>query len=242
MRIARLYVHLPLTAGQTVDLDQDCAHYLRTVLRLSTGAALVLFNGNGCDYDAVVTDTGRSRVAVCVKAKRQRSVESPLAVTLGLSISRAERMDWALQKAVELGVSHITPLLAERCVVQLKGDKIAQKTAHWRKILHHAAEQCGRTVLPILSPPQQPADWASQQQGLKIFLDPYAATGLRQLHPEAGLVALLSGPEGGFTDWERQTAQIAGFIPVRLGPRILRTESAALAALAAVQTLWGDLA
>jgi 16S rRNA (uracil1498-N3)-methyltransferase len=242
MRVSRLYVNLPLASGQTLDLDEDGAHYLRTVLRLKPGGALVLFNGGGWEYDAVVIEASRNRVAVSLGAARQRSVESPLTVVLGLSIARAERMDWALQKSVEMGVNRITPLLAERCVVQLQGDKHAQKAAHWQKILQHAAEQSGRTVVPVLEPVSQPADWVPMQQGLKIFLDPYAETGLRHLHPAAGLVTLLSGPEGGFSDRERQAAQTAGFIPVRLGQRILRTETASLAALAAVQTLWGDYA
>lgn len=242
MRISRLYINLPLMTGQTLNLDEDSAHYLRTVLRLTPGAELTLFNGDGSDYDAVVIEASRNRVAVRLEAVRERSVESPLTVALGLAISRADRMDWALQKAVELGIKRITPLLTERCVVQLKGDKAAQKTQHWLKILSHAAAQSGRTLVPLLDAAQPLADWAQQQQhGLKIFLDPYAATGLKQLQPQQGLVTLLSGPEGGFTDWERQTAQAAGFIPVRLGQRILRTETASLAALAAVQTLWGDL-
>lgn len=241
MRISRLYVNLPLTTGHVLDLDENSAHYLRTVLRLTKGAALVLFNGDGHEYDAAVCEASRNHVAVQVGEARQRNVESPLQVVLGLAISRADRMDWALQKSVELGVNRITPLLTERCVVQLKGDKSAQKTEHWQKIIHHAAEQSGRTIIPLLGAPQQLADWCTQQQGLKIFLDPYATASLKQLHPENGQVTLLSGPEGGFSDCERQTAKAAGFTPIRLGQRILRTETASLAALAAVQSLWGDM-
>lgn len=242
MRVSRLYVNLPLNPGQTLELDDDSAHYLCTVLRLTKGSALLLFNGDGRDYEAVVTDAGRNRVAVRLGTVKQHSVESPLTVALGLSISRADRMDWALQKSVEMGVSRIAPLLTERCIVHLKGDKAAQKAAHWQKIIRHAAEQSGRTILPSLDEAMHLADWCPQQQGLKIFLDPYAETGLKQLQPREGWVTLLSGPEGGFSDWERQLAQAAGFTPVRLGQRILRTETASLAALAAVQTLWGDFA
>jgi 16S rRNA (uracil1498-N3)-methyltransferase len=231
-----------LASGHRLDLDEESAHYVRTVLRLKKGAMLIVFNGDGRDYACELTDVSRNRVAVQLGAVRQRSVESPLTVALGLAISRADRMDWALQKSVELGVNRITPLLTERCIVQMKGDKTAQKTAHWQKILQHAAEQSGRTVLPLLEPAQELPVWVPQQQGLKIFLDPYAQTGLKQLQAQQERVTLLSGPEGGFSDWERQAAQIAGFIPVRLGNRILRTETASLAALAAVQTLWGDFA
>jgi 16S rRNA (uracil1498-N3)-methyltransferase len=241
MRVSRLYVNLPLTPNQTVELQEAGTHYLRNVLRLTKGSALVLFNGDGREYDAVVLEASRFRVSLHIDKARLRDAESPLAVVLGLSISRSDRMDWALQKSVELGARHITPLLTERCVVQLKGDKRDQKTAHWQKIVQHAAEQCGRTLLPVLEAVQDLATWSARQQGLKIILDPYATIGLRQLQPQDDTVTLLAGPEGGFSEWERQTAQAAGFHPVCLGSRILRTETASLTALAAVQTLWGDL-
>jgi 16S rRNA (uracil1498-N3)-methyltransferase len=153
-----------------------------------------------------------------------------------------------VQKAVELGVNHITPLLTERCVVQFKGEKKPQRLLHWQKIVQHAAEQSGRTILPTLLEVESLQNWVGQQQGLKVFLDPYAATTLTELKPEAikaslehsRKVTMLTGPEGGFSDQERELAVASGFIPVRLGTRILRTETASLAALAAVQLLWGD--
>ena len=151
-------------------------------------------------------------------------------------------MDLAVQKSVELGVNSLTPLLTERCVVQLRGDKQQQRLAHWHKIVQHAAEQCGRTLLPELNPVSGLNDWLGAQQGLKIFLDPYAQSSLADMHPEGMSVTLLSGPEGGFADHERELAKAAGFIPVKLGRRILRTETASLAALSAVQMLWGDFA
>lgn len=150
-------------------------------------------------------------------------------------------MDFAVQKSVELGVTQITPLQTERCVVQLKGDKSENKVRHWQKIAQHATEQSGRTVRPKVQEVEQLEAWVNEQVGLKIFLDPFATQTLQQLQPDDGLVTLLAGPEGGFSEQEREIAKQAGFIPVQLGPRILRTETAALAALTTVQVLWGDL-
>lgn len=242
MRVSRLYLPLPLQVGQSVSLDDDSAHYLRTVLRLKQDAEILLFNGAGGEYLASLAEVNRKTVRVNIEQWLERSVESPLNVVFGLGISRGDRMDFAVQKAVELGVSQITPLNTARCNVQIKDEKIAQKLGHWQKIAQHASEQSGRTVMPALNPIAELKNWLSTQQGLKIFLDPYAERTLKQLQPESGLVTLLSGPEGGFTQTERDMAKQAGFIPVSLGKRILRTETAALAALAAVQMLWGDFA
>ncbi|ASF44963.1 16S rRNA (uracil(1498)-N(3))-methyltransferase [Methylovulum psychrotolerans] len=240
MRVSRLYTALPLAQGDTIDLDDDSGHYLRTVLRLKKADELILFNGDGGEYLARVEEVGRKAVAVAIGVRQERSVESPLQVNLGLGIARGDRMDWSVQKAVELGVNRITPLMTERCVVQFKGEKKPQRLLHWQKIVQHAAEQSGRTVVPALTEIAPLASWVGQQQGLRVFLDPYAQTSLAQLQPEAMQVTLLTGPEGGFSAQEREIAQAAGFIPVRLGSRILRTETASLTALAAVQMLWGD--
>lgn len=240
MRVSRLYVPEGLEAGQSVELNDDAGHYVRTVLRLKKDSAIILFNGRGGEYLGAVIEASRQRVRVRLDKWIDRGVESPLSVTLGLAISRGDRMDTAVQKSVELGVISLTPLMTERCVVQLKGDKRQQRFVHWQKIVQHAAEQCGRTVLPNLNPVTDLQDWLDAQQGLKIFLDPHAQNSLADLHPEAMSVTLLSGPEGGFADHERELAKVAGFTPVKLGPRILRTETASLAALSAVQMLWGD--
>jgi 16S rRNA (uracil1498-N3)-methyltransferase len=167
-------------------------------------------------------------------------VESPLTICLGLGMSRGDRMDLSVQKAVELGVNQITPIETERCLVQLKGDKRVQRFTHWQRIIQHAAEQSGRSILPALSPITHLHQWVDEQEGLKIFLDPHAEISLADLQPENSRVTLLTGPEGGFADHEREAAKAAGFVPVRLGGRILRTETASLAALSAVQMLWGD--
>ncbi len=147
-----------------------------------------------------------------------------------------------MQKAVELGVNSITPLTAERCVVQFTAEKKQQRFQHWQKIIQHAAEQSGRTVLPELNEITPIQNWVNQQSGLRVFLDPYATTSLAELQPIEQCVTLLTGPEGGFTEQEREIAKASGFVPVRLGSRVLRTETAGIAALAAVQMLWGDFA
>jgi len=240
MRISRLYTPLSLQTGQTIELDDDSGHYLRTVLRLKKGDNLLVFNGDGGEYTGVIDEVSRKSVRLSMGPRHERSVESPLRVTLGLGVSRGDKMDWTVQKAVELGVARITPLLTERCVVQFKDDKKSQRWLHWQKIIQHAAEQCGRTIMPQLHDVEALAGWIDLQQGLKLFLDPYAPTSLADLSPNGEGVTLLTGPEGGFADHERELAKAAGFIPVRMGGRILRTETASIAALSAVQMLWGD--
>ena len=240
MRVSRLFLPVPLQQGGIIELDEDSGHYLRTVLRLKKAASITLFSGQGGEYSGEVLEVSRKRVTVHVKQRIERSVESPLTITLGLAVSRSDRMDLTLQKSVELGVNGITPLLTERCVVQLKSEKQQQKSRHWQKIVQHAAEQSGRTFMPQVNQPEQLENWIDGQQGLKVILDPRAENNLTTLQPEQNTVTLLSGPEGGFSNQERQMAMTAGFIPVCMGNRILRTETAALAAIAAVQTLWGD--
>lgn len=240
MRVSRLYVDLPLALNEQIELDDDSGHYVRTVLRLKKDDAVILFNGKGGEYVCVLGEVSRKNVLVAVNSWNDRSVESPLSVTLGLGISRGDRMDLSVQKAVELGANRIAPLITERCVVQFKGEKKQQRLQHWQKIVQHAAEQSGRTVLPELTGIADLQNWVDNQQGLKVFLDPYAECSLAELQPDDMKVTLLSGPEGGFADQERSVAKAAGFVPVRLGSRILRTETATIAALAAVQMLWGD--
>ncbi len=248
MRISRLYTPSLLSTGKLIELDDDNGHYVRTVLRLKKDAPIILFNGQGGEYQGTVSEVSRKAVLIAVEQWSDRNVESPLQVTLGLGISRGDRMDLVVQKAVELGVNRITPLLTERCVVQFKGEKRPQRLLHWQKIVQHAAEQSGRTALPELLEVESLQNWVVRQQGLKVFLDPYAQTTLTELMPEMmkacpehnRWVTLLTGPEGGFSNQERDLAKVSGFIPVRLGARILRTETASLAALTAVQLLWGD--
>lgn len=240
MRVSRLYVAQPLQVGEQLTLNEDASHYVRTVLRLKQDQAVILFNGQGSDFACHFTEVSRKTVRVLINEKLARDVESPLRITLGMGISRGDRMDWAVQKAVELGVHAITPLITERCVIKFDNEKKQQRRQHWQHIVQHAAEQSGRSVLPDLQDVIHINDWVGGQQGLKVFLDPYAEQTLADIQPDAMHLTLLSGPEGGFSDQERQQAKAAGFIPVRMGARILRTETAVLAALAAAQSLWGD--
>ncbi len=240
MRVSRLFVDQPLNVSTGIELDEDAAHYVRSVLRLKLEQTLTLFNGNGGEYLGRFSEVSRKTVRVEIEQFIDRDVESPLQVKLGLGISRGDRMDWAVQKAVELGANQLTPLTTERCVVKFNDDKKQQRQQHWQHIVQHAAEQSGRTRIPTLLPVERLSDWLSMQQGLRVFLDPYAKHSLADLHPQEATITLLSGPEGGFSEAERQLATTAGFVPVRMGARILRTETAVLSALTAVQTLWGD--
>ena len=239
MRISRLYTPAELNTGKQIELDDENAHYVRTVLRLKKDAEIILFNGSGGEYLCSIIEVSRRAVVIDIKQWDNRSVESTLTVHLGLGISRGDRMDFSVQKGVELGVNLITPLITERCQVQFKGEKKSQRLIHWKKIVQHATEQSGRTQLPELLEIDRLSAWVNQQQGLKVFLDPYADQCLSDLERPIQ-VTLLVGPEGGFSDAEREIAKASGFIPVKMGARILRTETAALAALSAVQMLWGD--
>jgi 16S rRNA (uracil1498-N3)-methyltransferase len=240
MRASRLYVRANLSEGETVRLDDESGHYLRTVLRLKRGHDLIVFNGDGGEYAARVVEAGRDGVWIELGKHHGRETESPLATHLGLGISRGERMDFAIQKAVELGVTGITPLLTEHCVVRLDESRVGSRLHHWQKVVRSACEQCGRNRVPEVDEPVALEDWVASREGLKLFFDPQGTENLCELPPPAGTVCLLSGPEGGFAESERVLARETGFIPIRLGPRILRTETAVLAALAAVQALWGD--
>lgn len=240
MRTSRLYTTAALQIGKIIELDDDNAHYARSVLRLKNDAPIILFDGTGGEFLGKVVEVSRKFVRVELENFIERSVESNLKIHLGLGISRGDRMDFSVQKAVELGVTSITPLITERCLVQFKDEKKSQRWQHWQKIIQHAAEQSGRTVSPDFFAVLTLNSWVKEQGGLKVFLDPYAEKSLAQLTPENNAVTLLTGPEGGFSSVEREIAMAAGFIPVRLGARILRTETASLAALSAVQMLWGD--
>lgn len=240
MHIPRLYLPQPLHNGREIELNDESAHHVRSVLRLKTGAALVMFNGLGGDFSARLTLVSRHCVIAEIGQWHDRSAESSIRIELGLGISRGERMDFAIQKAVELGVFRITPLLTARCVVQLRGERTRQKHRHWLKIVQSASEQSGRSRVPGLTPPIGLNAWLATSQGLKLILDPSAEQTLAWIEPRNEGIYLLSGPEGGFSDAERAGAIAADFVPIRLGPRILRTETAAMAAVAAIQTLWGD--
>lgn len=242
MRLSRHFVDVPLTVGQRVVLPEPVFAHLVRVLRLGPGAACVLFNGDGADYDAVLAEAGKRGASADVLARRERDIESPLRITLAQAVARGEKMDWILQKATELGVAAIAPIFSERTEVKLDGERGGKRQAHWRGVLYSACEQSGRTRIPQLQEPETLAQYAAQEQAtLRLFLDPDAGGRLSTLPLAAGgQVALAIGPEGGFSERDIATLAAAGFTGIGLGPRVLRTETAGLATIAALQALFGD--
>lgn len=238
MRLSRFFVDAPLSLGDH-ELPQDQAHYISRVLRMSEGDAVQLFDGSGQEFRASLLEVGKKRVVVQVSETFAGQVESPLQIHLGQGLSRGERMDWAIQKATELGVNEITPIFSDRCEVRLKDERADKRLQHWRQVAISACEQCGRSRVPVIHPPLLLADWLKQAEAdLKLVLHPVAEPLVS--HAKPGSLAFLIGPEGGLTDGEVETAQGAGFHSARLGPRVLRTETAPVVALSVAQQLWGD--
>ena len=242
MGIVRIYVNHSLLSRECVALPPDGAHHVARVLRMRPCDPLVLFNGRGGEYSARIHSIGDSSVTAEIGARRQVERESPLAITLAQGISRGERMDYTIQKTVELGVSRIIPLLTERVSVRLDERRQQKRLDHWRKILIHACEQCGRNRVPELTPVADFTSWIDEPRaGLKLILDPNTQTSFASLDAPAGVVTLLVGPEGGLSQHERHRVEAAGYRAVGLGPRVLRSETAAVVAVSALQILFGDL-
>lgn len=240
----RLYVTGELTPGRECALPPAQAHHATRVLRLKAGDAVTLFNGDGAEFGAIVARVAGNAVTVRVGDARGCVRESPLEIMLGQALSSGERMDYTVQKAVELGVAAIHPLAAARSVVRLAGARAEKRVAHWQAVAIAACEQCGRNRVPPVAPVAELAAWLARPAGgegaLRLLLSPAGGARLRELPRPAAAVVLLAGPEGGFTPGEEAVARACGFTAVRLGPRVLRTETAAVAALAALQALWGD--
>jgi 16S rRNA (uracil1498-N3)-methyltransferase len=239
MRTSRFHAPVPLQTGETV-LEGDLAHYIGRVLRLGPGAPVQLFDGSGQEWPGEVLEVSKKTVSVRLEAPISGLPESRLAVHLGQAISRGERMDWAIQKAVELGVSEITPLYTERCEVKLSGERAEKRQTHWRQIAVSACEQCGRSQVPHIHPPAALHDWIGRVDAdLRLVLHHRTDEQLSSLARPASL-ALLIGPEGGLTGDEIGQAEARGFLACRFGPRVLRTETAPIVALSIAQQLWGD--
>jgi 16S rRNA (uracil1498-N3)-methyltransferase len=242
MRTIRHYVDLPLVEGGCVDLPDVAVVHLVRVLRLGPGDRMHLFNGDGHDYEAELESAGKREARARVLARSAVGSESPLAITLAQGIARGEKMDLILQKATELGVARIAPVVTERTEVRLDAERADKRGAHWRGVLASACEQSGRARLPQLLPPRALADFlAAETSTLKLVLDPSASMTLAQIElaPQAS-ICLLVGPEGGLSDRDLAAARAVGFAGLRLGPRILRTETAALAAISGLNALYGD--
>lgn len=240
MRVPRLYCPDLMPSAVPVALPDAAMRHAVQVLRLKSGAALRVFDGAGAEYDAVLTEVKKRSAMMQIGAQVDAAAESPVAITLLQAISRGERMDYALQKAVELGVHRIVPVETARCNVQLSQGRDTKRAAHWQGVMISACEQSGRAVLPKLAPIVSFSDaLAASHATRQIMLDPLATVGWQAIEPATD-VAILIGPEGGLDEIEIEAARTAGFIGIRFGPRILRTETATVAALAVVQTLWGD--
>ena len=248
MRLTRVCLAPPLTSGATVVADERATAHLTRVLRLADGAALRVFDGAGTEHAATLGTLRRGQVEIHIGEQVAPRAESPLAITLVQGVSRGERMDYTIQKATELGARRLVPLLAERSVVRLDTLQAARKLEHWRAVALAACEQCGRAQLPEVAAPRSLAEHlaatpatAGTGTALRLLLTPDGEQCLASLPAGLAAVELLIGPEGGLSEAEQQLARRAGFAGLRLGPRVLRTETAAAAAIAALQALRGDL-
>jgi 16S rRNA (uracil1498-N3)-methyltransferase len=243
MRLSRVFVDAPLVSGARVTLRGSAAGHVIRVLRLRPGAPLTLFNGKGGEFAGRIEAARGDAVTVAVGEASATERESPLRLTLAQGVSRGERMDLVVQKATELGVSRLLPLLTERSVVRLDARQAARKLAHWRGIAIAACEQSGRNRPPEVAEPLELREFlqAKGEDGTRLLLSPGATLGIADVPPPAGPVTVLIGPEGGLTIEEQERAVAAGFLGVRLGPRVLRTETAAIAALTLLQRQFGDL-
>ena len=244
MRVPRIYSGQPLRPGREVLLPEQAGEHVARVLRLERGHPLILFNGDGQEYDATLSSLAKRAVTAEVTAVRGVDREAPLQLTLAQGIARGEKMDWILQKATELGVARIVPIVTERTEVKLDEERAERRLAHWNSVIGGACEQSGRTRLPALEPPQRLDRWLASlgdMSALRLALLPEGTLQLRQLPQMDNGAILVVGPEGGLSDNDTLLLTQTGFRGLRLGPRILRTETAGVAALAALQALFGDL-
>ncbi|NWG88084.1 MAG: 16S rRNA (uracil(1498)-N(3))-methyltransferase [Hydrogenophilaceae bacterium] len=242
MPLPRFYVEAALALGARIPLPDAVSRHALGALRLKPGAEVMLFNGDGGEYPGVLEVKGGAAWVEC-RGRQTPERESPLDIWLAQGISAGERMDYTIQKAVELGVAGIVPLTMRRSVVRLDGERAEKRRRHWQAIAIAACEQSGRNRLPEVRPIMGFTDWLGRVKGeaaTKLLLDPEGGSRLTELAKPAGQLWLLAGPEGGFDPEEAELARVSSFLPLRLGPRVLRTETAALAAMAAIQAVWGD--
>ncbi|ABE56252.1 protein of unknown function DUF558 [Shewanella denitrificans OS217] len=243
MRVPRIYQSIAqLEIGQAYSLDEDGAAHIGRVLRMSEGEQVMLFNGDGKDYLADITSASKKNITITIISMEDNRSESGLNLHLGQVISRGDRMEFTIQKSVELGVNTITPLFSERCGVKLTGERLEKKINQWQKIVISACEQSGRSQVPLIRPAMDVAAWCQEpSQALKLNLHPRASHGIKGLTLENPRVRLLIGPEGGLSSEEILMTEQCDFTDVLLGPRVLRTETASLTAITALQLTFGDL-
>lgn len=243
MAISRIYQPLSLATNTTVSLEEKGSHHLARVLRAKVGDMVTLFNGKGGEYTAIIKQIDKKHVLVDITQFSPKEVESPLEIYLAQGIARGEKMDFIVQKAVELGVKKIIPLVTERCNVRLDNEREEKRLHHWQSVAVSACEQSGRNQLPDVLAPQSFAAWLPKAQADQCFvLSPHVEEKLPTKGlPQSASILLLIGPEGGLTDQEVVVAKQQGFSPLNLGPRVLRTETATIAAIAMLQSRYGDL-
>ena len=238
MKTIRLYQNTPFTEGKTAELNSDNSHHLNKVLRFPVGKNITVFNGDGFDYKALVQGAKKTTSLKIISRERNNS-ESKLDLTLAQGIAKGEKMDFLIQKAVELGVTRIIPMKLERCVVRLREEKVQKKIDHWQKIANHACEQSGRSVIVSVSDPVSLEGLLEEKGHNGFVLHHRAEIGLSQVQ-ETSNATILIGPEGGLTEKEVSDSEFAGYQSVHIGKRVLRTETASLAAIANMQLLWGS--
>ncbi|MFT2111809.1 16S rRNA (uracil(1498)-N(3))-methyltransferase [Marinomonas sp. 2405UD68-3] len=243
MRIPRVFIDLPLSENSHHPLPESTFNHLCKVLRLKSGHPLIVFNGHGGQYKATLENVEKRTAEISIGSFMELHNESPIKVSLGQSLSRGERMDYAIQKAVEAGVYSIQPLFSDRCEVKLNDSRIEKRVQHWQQIAISAAEQCGRGVVPKVYRPILLEEWVVNcKETLRLTLHHHTKKNLTKLHkPEDCKVAVLIGPEGGLTEKEVEISNKQGFSSLALGPRVLRTETAPVVILTALNVIWGDL-
>ena len=242
MRIPRVFSPQTMAIGDCIELEAGAARHLTSALRMSSGQLVTLFNGHGGEYTAELVEAKKGKATVRITEFDKADRESNLSIHLAIGISRGERMDLIVQKATELGVSEITPLFTERCEVKLSGARLDKKVSHWQQVAISACEQCQRNSLPSINAPVKIDQWqVNCDASLKLVLHHRTDQSLSDMPPPSGQVALLIGPEGGLSEREIEHAISLGFSPLALGPRVLRTETAPLAAISILQSLWGDM-
>ena len=244
MSRVRVHIDSPLAGTSEFRLTGDPARYVGRALRLGPDDKLVLFDGRGGEYEATILSLDKNSVTVTVGERVERNVESPLAIHLLQGVSRGERMDFVVQKTTELGVQRITPVITEYSVVKLEAKRAEKRLNHWRGVAASACEQSGRNVLPIIDAPQPLRAWLGEHYetpGTRLIMKPGGKNSIDSVDPKGANLILLIGPEGGFSDAEYELAEVAGFKAIGFGNRILRTETAAVAAIAVLQALYGDL-
>ena len=242
MRIPRIYTSASLRVGTDIELDAGAARHLTSVLRMTPGQAITLFNGQGGEYSAQLTQAKKGRASAKISGFTDSNKESPLDLHLAIGISRGERMDWIVQKATELGVTEITPLFTSRCEVKLSGERLQKRLTHWQQVAISACEQSQRNTIPVINAPINLDDWLQCcTADVRLVLHHRTDQRLADIAPNSNQIALLIGPEGGLSEVEIAQALATNHQALALGPRVLRTETAPLAAISIIQSLWGDM-